>query len=383
MSARVVRTIKNGALKIEVRRYADGRFGFDWQAGLYDRRKVRLHSQVDAEAKAGELLNSAQAGKLELHRIDPREYAEFLRWQASKREARMVPDVAAAFLAAKETKGRAFKTMKGLRFSVQEFARAFPVPLDEVTGAQVEAWLNARKVGPRRWNNLLADLVSLVRYARRDGALSTELHPIEKLERQTVTNHVTTYTPEELAAILAACPVAWLPTLVLGAFAGLRPEELAPEDAKPGLTWENILWSKAKVDVPAAVCKTRRRRFAPLTENALAWLAPWRAAKGPVRPGVMALVKGQAPTTRFCRVIPAIAKASGVAWKARALRHSFASYRLALTKDVPALALEMGNSPAMIFKHYLDLKHEDEALRYFGLLPVESGRLVAFTACAS
>lgn len=38
-------------------------------------------------------------------------------------------------------------------------------------------------------------------------------------------------------------------------------------------------------------------------------------------------------------------KAKKVKWKKNALRHSFISYRVAETQDVPKVALEAGNSP--------------------------------------
>ena len=70
---------------------------------------------------------------------------------------------------------------------------------------------------------------------------------------------------------------------------------------------------------------------------------------------------------------------TGLKWKNDGLRHSFASYRLALTKDMAALCLEMGNSPSIVFKHYLDLRHEDEAERWFGVLPSsKSSKILAF-----
>lgn len=52
-------------------------------------------------------------------------------------------------------------------------------------------------------------------------------------------------------------------------------------------------------------------------------------------------------------------------WKKDGWRHSYASYRLALTQNAHALAEEMGNSVHMIRTHYLDLKHEDEAQKWF------------------
>ncbi len=52
---------------------------------------------------------------------------------------------------------------------------------------------------------------------------------------------------------------------------------------------------------------------------------------------------------------------SGVKWKHNALRHSFISYRVAKIKNVNEVAMEAGNSPDMIFKHYRELVAEGEA----------------------
>ena len=59
----------------------------------------------------------------------------------------------------------------------------------------------------------------------------------------------------------------------------------------------------------------------------------------------------------------------GTAWKANALRHSFISYKVALTKDIAACALEAGNSAQMIFAHYRELCTESEAAQWFGIVP--------------
>lgn len=42
-------------------------------------------------------------------------------------------------------------------------------------------------------------------------------------------------------------------------------------------------------------------------------------------------------------------------WKKNALRHSFISYRVAAIQSVAQVALEAGNSPQMIFRHYREL----------------------------
>ena len=57
------------------------------------------------------------------------------------------------------------------------------------------------------------------------------------------------------------------------------------------------------------------------------------------------------------------------AWKHNALRHSFISYRVADIQNVAQVALEAGNSPQMIFKHYRELVRPDAAKAWFSIAP--------------
>lgn len=360
--AKFLRTVKQGGLKIDILHYADGRYGFDWQTNEFDRKQIRRRTQEGAEKKAKELIEESKAGVVDLRDVDLDDYAEFLRWRSQREKAQPVKKLVERFLAVKNSKGLSGKHVRGIESTLSDFQRAFPCLVTELTREKVESWLEGKEVGPRRWNNILADVVALVRFARREGVIGAELSPVELIERKKVTVKILTYTPAELKEILSSVAKEWMPVIALGAFCGLRPEEIAPENRneKEGLKWENILWSKNKVDVPAAVSKTRRRRFAPLPDAAKAFLAEWKTSKGHVAPG------GQ----RFCHYLPKLKRANErITWKPDALRHSFASYRLAVLKDIQELSLEMGNSPSMIHAHYLDLKHEDEAAEWFSIRP--------------
>jgi hypothetical protein len=68
-------------------------------------------------------------------------------------------------------------------------------------------------------------------------------------------------------------------------------------------------------------------------------------------------------------------------WPQNALRHSFGSYHLAQFGDAAKLALEMGNSPATIFKHYRQLVKPKEAQRYWKIAPTFEGKkVIAFAS---
>ena len=62
-------------------------------------------------------------------------------------------------------------------------------------------------------------------------------------------------------------------------------------------------------------------------------------------------------------------KTSKFKWKRNALRHSFISYRVASVKDVARVALEAGNSPAMVFANYRQLVTDHEAEQWFNISP--------------
>jgi hypothetical protein len=71
---------------------------------------------------------------------------------------------------------------------------------------------------------------------------------------------------------------------------------------------------------------------------------------------------------------------SGVERKDNGLRHSFASYHLALHEDAPKTALQIGHqSPAVLFEHYRELTAPEEALRYWNIRPrTAPANVVAF-----
>jgi hypothetical protein len=123
--------------------------------------------------------------------------------------------------------------------------------------------------------------------------------------------------------------------------------------------------------VKARHSKTARRRLVTMQPNLRAWLAPYRAHRGPVCPSNLRL-RTEADRER-----------AGLRhnWPSNALRHSFGSYHLAHFKDAAALALQMGNSVDVIFRHYRELVRPKEAERYWQIKPGETAagkKLVSF-----
>lgn len=359
--AKTIKKVRVGSVSVTVKHYADGRYGFDYRSPAGERVKVRLQDSGRAIARADEMAQSARGGKVERW-VPEDEYAEFLRFKAEKKAPVLIPSLVDSLLEARRSRGVTPATVRELSSTLTHFAKDFPGCIRELDRAAVLRWLDGRNVSPRRWNNMRNAIVALHRHARGDGLLAAELTPVERIPRRKIRVVVGTYEPTELERFLSVVEEEWLPFFVFGAFCGIRPEEISPDQRnggwKPGLQWQDIKWHRKVVDVPPEVAKDRRRRFAPLTPAAAAFLLPWKDKTGPV-----------CPRKAMHKYRLRWAEDAKVPWKNDGLRHSFASYRLALTKDMAALSLEMGNSPHMIHRHYLDLKHASEGKAWFAIRP--------------
>jgi hypothetical protein len=120
-----------------------------------------------------------------------------------------------------------------------------------------------------------------------------------------------------------------------------------------------------------------------------AWAKANRVSDGELKAADRAAAKRLAKLTRNQRrsrgtVMPGAETAEDEGWKAllwkhKALRHSFISYRVAQTQNVAQVALEAGNSPQMIFRHYRELVRPADAKMWFSLAPGKGRKIIPFT----
>jgi integrase len=122
------------------------------------------------------------------------------------------------------------------------------------------------------------------------------------------------------------------------------------------LDWSEIALEDGFITVTADKAKTGSRRLVPIYQNLQAWLTPYFKKRGKV-----------VPFENIPKQLGRLAKDTGMKWKKNALRHSFISYRLAEVQDTAKVALEAGNSPQMIFKHYRELVRPVEAKKWFAI----------------
>jgi integrase len=151
--------------------------------------------------------------------------------------------------------------------------------------------------------------------------------------------------------LMRAAPAALIPVLAIGAFAGLRAAEIARLD------WSAVDLGRRIIELRAGQAKTASRRIVPISDNLAAWLSPLER-QGLVVPEKVVFVK-----------ITKLAKSLGLEWPHNALRHSYISYRIAVVQSAAQVALEAGNSPTIIFKHYRELVTKESADLWFSILP--------------
>jgi integrase len=274
-----------------------------------------------------------------------------------------LPQVSAAeavetFRAAKEAEGMSRKYLEDIRTLLGHFARTFICDLSSIQPDDLRQYLNAMKIGLVAKNNRRRMLVVLFNFAKAQGWLRAgEETAADALGTYKVRRReVEIYTPAEVARLLSAAEPDFIPYLALIAFGGVRREEL-----HKGLLWESVNFERGDIIVPAAIAKTNRKRKIVMSQNLLAWLAPYRVKHGPIFDGD--------PQYRIEKLV----KASGVKWKRNGLRHSFGSYRMELTKNEGQVALEMGNSPQVVKDHYFEIVDEKAAREYWSIKPIARG----------
>jgi integrase len=270
-------------------------------------------------------------------------------------------------IAAQKADGKTTQRITKLSGPFKSFAADNDIQLAEITPARVSQWLAGLQVSERTKRNYRDALGFLCRWAILRGYLAKGTDWLEGVQNYSARKigEIEIYTPQEITRLLLAAG-DMTPFVAIGAFAGLRHAEIARLD------WREIDLDDGWIEVCAAKSKTGERRLVPIHDNLKQWLAAYRppSGNGPVTPyanTTKQILKNAAATKR-----PATANTPEIAaveWKHNALRHSFISYRVAETADVPRVADEAGNSPAIIRQHYLRRVKPKEAAEWFAILP--------------
>jgi integrase len=269
-------------------------------------------------------------------------------------DSREVGQIIHQLLAAKEADELSERYIQTIRSHLVRFAASFKISIRSITASQMESWLRAQPIGPRARNNIRSSLICLFHFARKQGYLAkgepTEADELAKAKDRG--GKIGILKPEELARLLASAPEGIALFFALGAFTGMRSSEILRLD------WLDLNFGRRFITVAPEKAKTATRRLVPILSNLMEWLAPYGGRSG-------CLFASRRDADRAI----AFAKNSQITWPNNALRHSYATYRLAITADAARVALEMGNSPQKLMRNYRELADEKEAAAWFSILP--------------
>lgn len=322
------------------------------QLGEYHLQSLGLNDEQKVEAaKCFQLLSEYNVGLLQA----VQHHVEYL-----KEANRSIPvsKLVEEFLAVKRQDNLSVRYIQDLRSKLGRFAKVFGQTLAcNLTTASIENWIRGMKVGGVSRESYRRGVAVMLEYGRRRGLLRVNPAADIKIARR-IEGEVTILSPDEVSNLLKHCAPEIVPYVTICAFAGVRPSEAG------ALQWEDIHFETMQIEVKAKHSKTRRYRLVPIQPNLAAWLQLHRMKSGPIG----------FSRRKFREAY----KAAGMdRWKMDVLRHSYGTYRLPIIKSADALALEMGNSPDVIFRHYRRPMTETTAQAYFEIMPESPGDIAA------
>jgi len=264
------------------------------------------------------------------------------------------------YLKTKEAAGRRPKTLFDLRHRFKRICTKFgTTPVHTVTTQDIEKWLddNAYKGVTRR--DYRTHFVMLFNFARKRKV--AESNPAEDVEVPTLDEKMpTVLTVDQCDQLMQAVRTQtpeMVPYFAIALFAGLRPTEAEQVD------WAQINFESRVIKVIPETAKKRRLRFVDMSGNLIEWLLPSRQPAGRIF---------------FSRKRFDLARRlSGVPWSNDVLRHSFASYHLALHENVAKTSMQLGHRNAdVLFNHYRDLVRREDAQKFWEIRPAHEAAVL-------
>ena len=342
--------------------------------GEAESRAAQIRVQVENEGQAAFSLPASirteavrAVEKLTPHNATISEAVDhYLQHVLKYRTAPVVTEIIEKLLADAAANHRRERTIKDLRHRLTMFAKTYGGSrIAEITREELKDWLQDPTLGARSRINYAVKLSQLWNYAIANGWAENNLvASIPRPDAEDSDPEI--FTVEQAAGLLEhAEEYDLLGYIVLGLFAGLRSAEINRLD------WKDVKLTERNIIIGTAVAKKRSRRVVEINDTLAAWLPLCAKTKGPVVPL-------DSNRTLYARLAK-LATATGLEkWPDNGLRHSCASYSLALTGDAVRVAYQLGNSADMIHRHYKALVTNADAKRFWELRPAAgaAGKIV-------
>lgn len=289
--------------------------------------------------------------------------SHYLAHLQATRTSKPVQEVIESLLAHKASKGKRDRYQRDLLIRLSRFGRSFGGRLiADLSADEVEGWLDSLGVEPVSWNNERRYLHLLWAFAlARQWVTENIIKKIEPQDEPETSPGILSI--EQARALLNAAGESMQAYYAIALFGGLRDGELKRLD------WQAVNLLTAYITVEGKVAKTKRKRMVPITPNMKAWLQPVMKSLGPVAP---------LDTDRLKR--ETCQRAGIMNWPSDATRHSFGTYEMARTKNIGHVSEVMGNSPAVVKRHYQKAVPFELGDEFFAIMPeTEATKMLPIT----
>lgn len=309
-----------------------------------------------------ERIDAARAREiLAEYRVSLTTAAAYYHEQHKERQAPKMADICADYINSKESENErgefSNQSIKTARGSIKKIVDAFGDKKPaEIAEDDVIKWLDGMsELSQQTRAHHRKTLARLLRRAVKKGWCKQ--NPCDEVNVRVIRDlEACILTVEEAVKIVESAersPFAksLAPFVYLGLFAGMRPWEVM------GLSWDDIQGNQIRVNWNTS--KRRETRFIQMEPGLQQKLEKHRAS-GPIR------------CENFDAVWLAARMDAGWGpkkpWPRDVLRHSFASYWLAVHKNRAELSEIMGNTPEIIRRHYRKAVPVDAAKAFWAIL---------------
>lgn len=212
-------------------------------------------------------------------------------------------------------------------------------------------------------NNYRTALLAFFSYCKRKGYVKE--NPVDKVSKIKETHkEPEVFTVSEIRNILNLSPEGSdiRTYIAIGAFGGLRLAEAER------LTWNKIDLKDKTITLDGTITKTSQRRIVKMSDNLVEWLLPYSQKTN---------TDEKVLRKNFKNYLGNFKKINKIKWVNNGLRHSSASYYLALIGDEYKTASQMGHNVKTLKTNYKGLVKEQDAIRYFNILP-KPAKIISF-----
>ena len=238
---------------------------------------------------------------------------------------------------------------------LKPLVRKFPKKLvNEITMDEMKSFIYVKGRAPKTIANYLKSLGVFFNFFIKAGY--STLNPLANLERPELDEGKPAFLTVDQASSLLEYALennrkGECACMALILFCGVRVEE-----AKK-LSWEDVRLETRKVHLDAIITKKRKKRINQIAENALVWLT---LCKG----------DGIIVPKNYMNRLRHVRKKIGLKYFQNSMRHSFASYHVAMHEDAAKTAFMLGHPDAnLLYNTYRELIGHEDAKRYWDIIP--------------